>query len=101
MEPVNLTCYPDRSELTLRGTLDVSGTRGAYETLNEALTRALPVALDTAELERVDAAGLQLLLAFLRTAQARGLQPQWQSVGPALETSAEFLGLSNVLELPR
>lgn len=101
MQPVNLTCHTDRTELAFHGTLDVSGTRAAYGALNEALTRALPLALDTAELERVDAAGLQLLFAFCQVARARHVKLRWQSVGPAVAASAELLGLSAELELPR
>ncbi len=101
MQPVNLTCHTDRTEIVLRGSLDVSGTRAAYGTLNEALTRALPMSLDTAELERVDAAGLQLLLAFFRTAHERGLGLRWHSVGGAFAAAVETLGLSKALELPR
>lgn len=101
MQSVNLTCHTDRTQLIFQGALDVGGTRAAYETLNEALTRALPVDLDAADLERVDAAGLQLLLAFVRTARERGLALKWQAVGSTLEAGAELLGLANALELPR
>jgi ABC-type transporter Mla MlaB component len=100
MESVNLTCHTDRTELTFQGVFDVGGARGAYETLNEALTRALPVELNTGQLERVDAAALQLLVAFRQAARERGLSFQWRELSPMLRSSAELLGLKDVLEFP-
>jgi len=101
MQPVSLTCQTDRTEVALQGTLDVREARAARATLNEALVRALPLELDAARLERIDAAGLQLLLAFLEGARARGVDLRWRAVSAALATSAELLGLSMALGLPR
>jgi anti-anti-sigma regulatory factor len=100
MHSVNLTCHTDRTDLHFEGVLDVSQTRAAYQTLNEALIRALPVQLHAAQLERLDTGGLQLLVAFHGAARERGLQPQWRSMSEALRSSAESLGLLPTLELP-
>lgn len=100
MESVNLTCHTDRTELTLVGVLDVSQTRAAYQVLNDAMVRALPLELDAAGLERLDAGGLQLLVAFVHGARERHLGVQWRSVSPALQASADSLGLGKTLELP-
>ena len=101
MESVNLTCHADRTEIVLKGMLDVGETRAAHGTLGEALTRALPLELLASDLERVDTAGLQLLIVFLRAAHERGLHSRWRAVGPALSSGAELLGLSDALELPK
>lgn len=101
MKPVNLTCHTDRTEITFSGTLDVGETRSARETLDEALTRALPIELFARDLERVDTAGLQLLLVFLRCAHQRGLPSQWRNVSPVLASNAGLLGLASTLELPQ
>jgi ABC-type transporter Mla MlaB component len=100
MESVNLTCHTDRTEIKLGGVLDVSQTRAAYQALNEALKRSLPVEVDAAQLERLDAAGLQLVTAFVQAARERHLRMQWSSVSAALQASAEFVGLVRALELP-
>jgi anti-anti-sigma regulatory factor len=100
MESVNLTCHTDRTELNFEGALDASRAQAVYETLNEALIRALPLELHTARVERIDGAGLQLLVALYRGAQARGLPLQWRSIGPAVRSGAESLGLAQTLELP-
>lgn len=101
MQPVSLTCHKDRTRITLKGALDVSAAAAAYATLSQALERALPLHLQAADLERTDAGALQLLLQFVRAAHARGLSLDWRSVSPALASSAELLGLSSALELPR
>ncbi|MBI3898638.1 MAG: STAS domain-containing protein [Gammaproteobacteria bacterium] len=100
MESVQVTCHADRTELVLQGLLDVPRVRAVYQSLNQALVRALPVELHAADVERVDAAGLQLLLAFYRTARDRGLAPHWRSVSTALRNGSEALGITGALELP-
>lgn len=101
MESVNLVCHADRTAITLSGSLDVREARAVRTGLDEALTRALPIELTASELERVDTAGLQLLLMFMRTARARGLPLEWQGVSAALAGGAELLGLADALELPK
>ena|SRR6266481_5025526 len=100
MQSVNLTCHPDRTELNFEGALDASRAQAVYETLNEALIRALPLELHTAQVERIDGAGLQLFVAFQRSAHVRGLPVRWRSIGPAVRSGAESLGLAQALELP-
>lgn len=100
MQAVNLTCHTDRTQITLTGTLDVSGNRAACEALSEALTRSLPLEVHAADLERLDAAGLQLLLVFVQTAKQHDQALRWHSVSASLSASAELLGLARALELP-
>lgn len=58
------------------------------------------VALDAGALQRVDAAGLQLLTAFVRAAGDRGAQLEWRSPTAVLCDGARRLGLSTALRLP-
>ena len=79
-------------------------------TLREA--EALKVALNAAEdssgdltleagaVEKVDTAGLQLLIAFARRIQLLERRLVWGSVSPALRSSARTLGLAAALGLP-
>ena len=101
MESVNLTCHPDRSEIVLKGVLDVGETRAAHSCLGEALMRALPLELAASGLERVDTAGLQMLIVFIRAARERGLSFRWHDPSPALVSSAQLLDLNGALELPQ
>src|SRR3954468_11699670 len=100
MSTVNLTCHTDRTELTFQGALDVSDARAAYDALNEALVRALPLELHGADMTRLDVAGLQLLAVFCRGAKERGLMYQWRSTGSPLLAAATSAGLTQTLELP-
>ncbi len=56
---------------------------------------APPYLLDARQVQRVDSAGLQLLLAFARTVGARHLQ--WEGVPAALHAEAHALGLLEAL----
>jgi anti-anti-sigma regulatory factor len=100
MESVRFTCHADRTEVVFGRTLDASRVRAAYRHLDDVLNRGSPVELHAAGLDRIDAAGLQLLLAFVHAARTRGLKREWRSVSPALSASGELLGLSGALELP-
>lgn len=101
MQPVSITCHKDRTRVVLKGALDVSAAVSAYGPLDQALARGLPLQLQAGELERADAGGLQLLLLFVTGARARGMALTWRSVSAALATSAELLGLTSALKLPR
>jgi ABC-type transporter Mla MlaB component len=101
MKSVKLRRHTDRTEITLTGVLDVGVTRAAHDALGEALARALPMELLAAGLERIDTAGLQLLLVFLRTARERGLTARWREASDALTSNAQLLGLAVALELPQ
>jgi phospholipid transport system transporter-binding protein len=57
------------------------------------------VALDAGELRRVDAAALQLVLAFVRDRKARGLATEWRAIAEPLSDAARRLGLHGSLEL--
>ncbi len=54
---------------------------------------------DAQAVERVDAAGLQLLLAFVRQCEARPMTVSWASVSATLMDGASGLGLAQALQL--
>lgn len=60
---------------------------------------AKSVVLDAGSLTRVDTAGLQLLTAFIRTAEGCGARVEWRAPRPALRESARRLGLEGALRL--
>ena len=101
MQPVSITCHKDRTRVVLKGALDVGAAAAAYGTLDQALSRGLPLQLQAGELERTDAGGLQLLLLFVHSARRRGVALTWRTVSPSLMNDAELLGLGSALELPR
>jgi anti-anti-sigma regulatory factor len=62
---------------------------------------ATSLEIDAAQVERVDAAGLQALVAGLGRIKAANIACRWGGVSPALASSAAVAGLDDVLELPR
>jgi ABC-type transporter Mla MlaB component len=90
----------EKTEIVLSGTADISSAVELHGILSSALEAGLPVSIDSAEVQRVDTAVLQLLIAFSREAKERGLALSWKEVGASLRDSANFLDLSRFLELP-
>jgi ABC-type transporter Mla MlaB component len=68
--------------------------------LKESLKSVSLVKLDASKVERVDAAGLQLLCAFVRDATAIGKKIRWFRPSQTMISSAELLRLSELLVLP-
>lgn len=57
------------------------------------------VVIHAAQVERVDTAGIQLLYAFVREAQRRGIALEWDQPSAKLATAAELLGMRSKLEI--
>jgi ABC-type transporter Mla MlaB component len=87
------------TQVTLADNLEIAQVQTLGTTLRDALAQAQPVTLDAAAVQRVDGAALQVLAAFVRTAQARGVPVSWQAVPEALTRAAGLLGLKDVLWL--
>lgn len=64
------------------------------------LERTAPISIDASEVERIDTASLQVLVAFTRDCKAAGRAIEWTGVAPALADSARLLDLSSALGLP-
>ena len=58
-----------------------------------------PLVVDGSAVERIDTAGLQLLVALARRQQQAGRALQWQAASPALRSCTARLGLSAALGL--
>ena len=66
-----------------------------------ALAGREPLWLDAGAVRHVDAAGLQLLLALLRSRHRRGLSPpQWSACSPSLQAAAIACAVADALDLP-
>lgn len=64
------------------------------------LEQGMPVRLDAGQVERIDTAGLQLLVAFVRDRRKRARAVTWHRCSESLTRAASMLGLSADLELP-
>lgn len=88
----------DISSVSLGDMLTIAQVTAMHAELGRHLD-ARSVALDAGALQRVDAAGLQLLAAFVRAADQRGAQIEWRSPSAALRDGARRLGLAVTLHL--
>ena len=71
--------------------------------LKAALLELLPqaaVTIDAGAVERIDTAGMQLLVAFKRDRAANGLGTDWSDVNATWHEAANILGLAGHLGLP-
>ena len=85
--------------LELPARLDIAAVGGLKHLLDAALASAQPPTLDASRVEHVDAAGLQLLLAFQHANSAGGASATWRDPSPALIEAAALLGITEALHL--
>lgn len=82
--------------------LRVAGAAATFSALLEAAEAAESrIALDARQVEKVDAAGLQALLAGRRALTGAGKGVSWLGCSAQLIAAAGLLGLAESLELPR
>jgi anti-anti-sigma regulatory factor len=82
--------------------LRVGGAAAVFEALRAAARKPeKSVALDGSEVEKVDAAGLQALLAGRQALAEAGKNVTWSATSAQLSAAATLLGLNENLELPR
>lgn len=87
------------SRISLPADFRIAEVAGVHQQMLSALQQG-PVTLDGAAVEKVDAAALQLLLAFERAAQAQNVQSHWTAASRPLIEAAELAGLAKTLALP-
>jgi phospholipid transport system transporter-binding protein len=88
------------ARLTLAAECMVSEATSLKERLAALLDEPQPVTLDVAALQRIDTAGLQVIVAFVRERAGAGRAVEWQGTAPVLATAAQLLGLTSLLNLP-
>jgi phospholipid transport system transporter-binding protein len=69
-------------------------------TLLDCLSEQSPVLIDASEVEKVDTAGLQLLVAFAIDCMERGIVFGWKARSAVFDRSVKLLGLGALLESP-
>jgi ABC-type transporter Mla MlaB component len=68
--------------------------------LAKLLDESDAVTLDISAVQRIDTAGLQVIVTFIRERERQGRQVLWHGHAPAMVTAAKLLGLSSLLKLP-
>ena len=85
--------------LELAATINVPQIQALYKPLAKALARNLAIVLAADKVKRIDTAGLQVLIAFYRDAQKRGLDFRWEAPSPALCEAVKLLSLEKTIGL--
>jgi phospholipid transport system transporter-binding protein len=85
--------------ILLDNSLDIAGASQLRQRLLTVLQEKAPVALDAANIEKVDTAALQVLTAFFKDAEAANVLVQWKQPSDVLKKAARLLGLGPSLHL--
>ena len=79
--------------------LRIANARATFESL-AAQPGTVALEIDASQVARVDAAGLQALVAALARLRALGVEARWKAPAPALAAAAALAGLEAILVLP-
>jgi len=99
------TAEPDVSaeevsgDIVLEGALGIAEAEAMHQQLSEVLNANIDISIESEKLVRVDAAGAQLLYAFVKEAKGRSLTVTWKSVSNTLLETLTILGLSENMAL--
>ena len=77
---------------------DISSVTELHEEMKK-LFKNEKVIIDGQQIERIDAASLQLILSFIQEAKVNNVDVVWRSPSEALSNSAKLLGMEDALQL--
>lgn len=79
---------------------DISSVSTVHSELKELLSNE-KVILDGEQVERIDAASLQLFYSFIEEARTAGVEVSWRSPSNVLSNNAKLLGMEDALQLSK
>jgi anti-anti-sigma regulatory factor len=88
---------PAETKVSLGADLRIGRAREVHQALTQTKTATLIV--DGEEVAKVDAAGLQSVLAALVHSRTAGVEWRWHNPSLALKSAAQLMGLDGALEL--
>ena len=91
---------PSRHKPVALAVLTLCTALPAWADEGDDAIRLPAVTIDAGAVERIDTAGMQLLVAFKRDRAANGLGTDWCDVKATLHEAANILGLAGHLGLP-
>lgn len=83
----------------LQSVFDIAQVTDAKTSFLEALERGEDIAIDGGDVERIDAAGLQLLMAVFQEAAARSIQVSWLNKSSEIAASAKLINVATHIGL--
>jgi anti-anti-sigma factor len=87
------------AELDLGKVLTISQVADWREKLVGVFDLREPIVINGGDIEKIDSAGLQLLVALMKEADATGAKIEWRAASELLKQNASQLGLDGVLHL--
>ncbi len=91
---------PGKTVINCEPTIDISAARTLYEHLKNAISNKHNVEINAGDVTRVDAAILQIFIAFILESQSQGCSVKWGEVSDVFYASSRLLGIENILKLP-
>lgn len=85
--------------ITFDDTLDITMAATYFEKLTDMLNQHKSIVLDGDGIERIDGAGLQLLLGFFQAAESLHVTIKWQACSDVLKKSAKLSGMTGSLAI--
>ncbi len=79
--------------------LSIADVGDVYAKLLTPLAENKSVKIDCSQIERIDAAGIQMLYAFSKEAAAHGHPLNWEQPSEAFVRSARLLGLAELMNI--
>lgn len=87
----------EADQILLQPVLDIAAVQSLRDALLHALAAGAAVSLHAGAVERVDAAALQLLYSFIKTADAKGLAWTWSEPSDVIGSAVALCGMREVV----
>lgn len=100
MDLVQISEGPTETRVAFGAAVEISVTRILYTQLTPLLARPVALAVDAGQVERIDAAGLQLLFCLSQSAHQRAIPLRWHAVSPVVRQAAQRAGIDSALFTP-
>lgn len=81
-------------DIVLEGSLGIAEAETMHQTFSSVLNADVDISIESEDLSRVDAAGVQLLYALVKEAKQRSITLKWVSISDELKEATDMLGLS-------
>ena len=99
-EPARETQAESRGRVVLGGSCTIHEAAAIKAHMLEQLARPGPYEIDGCAVERIDAAGVQLIVAFALDCLEHGVEYVWRGRSETLEHAIELLSVGALLESP-
>jgi len=99
-EPARETQAESRGRVVLGGSCTIHEAAAIKAHMLEQLARPGPYEIDGRAVERIDAAGVQLIVAFALDCLEHGVEYVWRGRSETLEHAIELLSVGALLESP-